>query len=73
MDYDKQESKHPTVLIQRGTVQLLKSLSICAGLYAEEAQCEAVKTLSGLLKTLVQHGCNKDQCQYHVKSIALST
>jgi len=50
---------HPTLLIKQATTQLLQSLTICAGVDADNAERAAIKTLSGLLRTLVDAGCSQ--------------
>ncbi|KAK6172413.1 hypothetical protein SNE40_016067 [Patella caerulea] len=57
-DKCKPESKHPTSLVRRSTINLLRILSVCAGVYADKAQKEAIGALSGLMRTIVDHGCN---------------
>ena len=52
-------SHHPTLLIKQATTQLLQSLTICAGVHADGAEKEAIRTLSGLLRTLVDAGCSQ--------------
>ncbi|KAK7097783.1 E3 ubiquitin-protein ligase HERC2-like isoform X3 [Littorina saxatilis] len=54
----KPESKHPTSLIRKSTVGLLKVLSLCAGIHANRAQPEAIGALSGLMHSIVEAGCN---------------
>ena len=51
-----QENKHPTALIRRSTVGLLKSLCLCAGIHADSAQPEAVASLAGLLLSIIDAG-----------------
>ncbi|KAK3100706.1 hypothetical protein FSP39_024049, partial [Pinctada imbricata] len=52
------ESKHPTQLIRRATLNMLKNLSICCGVYTESTQKEAVNTLCGLMRKIVDAGHN---------------
>ena len=54
----KPESKHPTSLVRKSTVGLLKVLSLCAGIHACRAQPEAIGALSGLMHSIVEAGCN---------------
>ncbi|XP_077868707.1 E3 ubiquitin-protein ligase HERC2-like [Saccoglossus kowalevskii] len=56
----KRESSHPTVLIHYAGVCLLRSLAVCTGVHAENMQKEAVRTVCGLLRTLVDAGCSND-------------
>ncbi|CAG5129601.1 unnamed protein product, partial [Candidula unifasciata] len=52
------ESKHPTNLIRKSTLNLLTTLSLCAGIHSENAQPEAVASLCGLMLSIVDAGCN---------------
>ncbi|KAJ8297784.1 hypothetical protein KUTeg_024315 [Tegillarca granosa] len=58
MDISKPESKHPTSLLRRSSLTLLRTLSICAGINAEETQSDAISTLCGLMRNIVDCGCN---------------
>ncbi|KAL3879973.1 hypothetical protein ACJMK2_032247, partial [Sinanodonta woodiana] len=58
MDVSKPDSKHPTALIRRSTLALLRSLSVCAGIHSEHTQKEAIGTLCGLMRNIVDCGCN---------------
>ncbi len=58
IDNNKHEIQHPTSLIQNATLQLLRTLTICSSIQAESAQTEAVHTLCGLLRTIVNSGCS---------------
>ncbi|XP_077983839.1 E3 ubiquitin-protein ligase HERC2-like [Glandiceps talaboti] len=55
------ESSHPTVLIHYAGIHLLRSLAICTGVHAENMQKEAVRTVCGLLRTLVDAGCRNEE------------
>ncbi|ESO89418.1 hypothetical protein LOTGIDRAFT_218809 [Lottia gigantea] len=55
-DSESAESKHPTSLVRRSTISLLRILSVCAGVYADKAQKEAISAMCGLMRTLVDHG-----------------
>ncbi|XP_070553640.1 E3 ubiquitin-protein ligase HERC2-like isoform X2 [Ptychodera flava] len=57
----KRESNHPTVLVHYAGIHLLRSLAICTGIHAENMQKEAVRTVCGLLRTLVDAGCSTDE------------
>ena len=47
------ENHHPTSKIKQASLQLRRCLTVCSGLYAEDAQKEAVEALSGHLKAIV--------------------
>jgi len=51
-----ERSRHPTALMQTSTVNLLKTLSLTAGIHAEVLRADATRALSGLLRTLVESG-----------------
>ena len=53
-----EKSSHPTAMMLTSTVNLLKSLSLSAGIYAEVLQTDATRTLCGLLRMLVESGAN---------------
>lgn len=53
-----EKSAHPTAIMLTSTVNLLKTLSLSSGIYAEVMQTEAVSTLCGLLRILVESGAN---------------
>ncbi|KAL5011340.1 hypothetical protein ScPMuIL_009891 [Solemya velum] len=57
-DVRKPESKHPTSLIRRSCLGLLRTMSVCSGIYAENAQKEAIGALCGLMRNIVDCGCN---------------
>lgn len=57
-DLKKNESKHPTLMIRRATLTLLRVISVATGVYSETAQKEAVNTLCGLMRNVVDCGCN---------------
>ncbi|XP_048243824.1 E3 ubiquitin-protein ligase HERC2-like isoform X1 [Haliotis rufescens] len=54
----KPESKHPTSLVRRSTIWLLCSLSVSAGIHSDRAQKEAIGSLCGLMRNVVDCGCN---------------
>ncbi|XP_065932278.1 E3 ubiquitin-protein ligase HERC2 isoform X5 [Magallana gigas] len=54
----KVESRHPTAIIRRSTLYLLRNLSLSCGIYAEQAQKEAVSALCGLMRKILDAGCN---------------
>ncbi|XP_074492829.1 E3 ubiquitin-protein ligase HERC2 isoform X1 [Sebastes fasciatus] len=61
-----EKSSHPTAMMLTSTVNLLKTLSLTAGIYAEVLQTDATRTLSGLLRMLVESGANdKSGCHSH--------
>lgn len=45
-------------MLMTSTVNLLKTLSLSAGIHAEVMQLEATRTLCGLLRMLVESGVN---------------
>ena len=49
-------SAHPTVLIRRATLSLLRCLVISAGIHADDIPNNALKTVSGLLLTILDKG-----------------
>ncbi|XP_022531523.2 E3 ubiquitin-protein ligase HERC2 isoform X2 [Astyanax mexicanus] len=53
-----EKSTHPTAVMLTSTVNLLKTLSLSAGIHAEVMQTEATRTLCGLLRMLVESGAN---------------
>jgi len=57
-DLKKNESRHPTLMIRRATLTLLRTVSIATGIYSESTQKEAVSTLCGLMRNVVDCGCN---------------
>uniref|UniRef100_A0A3Q3AXX1 E3 ubiquitin-protein ligase HERC2 n=1 Tax=Kryptolebias marmoratus TaxID=37003 RepID=A0A3Q3AXX1_KRYMA len=61
-----EKSSHPTAMMLTSTVNLLKTLSLSAGIYAEVLQTDALRTLCGLLRMLVESGVNdKSSCHSH--------
>uniref|UniRef100_A0A3B5ANJ8 HECT-type E3 ubiquitin transferase n=1 Tax=Stegastes partitus TaxID=144197 RepID=A0A3B5ANJ8_9TELE len=61
-----EKSSHPTAMMLTSTVNLLKTLSLSAGIYAEVLQTDATRTLCGLLRMLVESGANdKSGCHSH--------
>lgn len=52
------DGAHPTAMLLTSTVNLLKTLSLSAGIHAEVMQLEATRTLCGLLRMLVESGVN---------------
>lgn len=53
-----EKSAHPTAIMLTSTVNLLKTLSLSSGIHAEVMQVDAVSTLCGLLRILVDSGAN---------------
>lgn len=53
-----EKSSHPTAMMLTSTVNLLKTLSLSAGIYAEVLQADATRTLCGLLRMLVESGAS---------------
>lgn len=53
-----EKSSHPTAMMLTSTVNLLKTLSLSAGIHAEVLQTDATRTLCGLLRMLVESGAN---------------
>ncbi|XP_024133920.1 E3 ubiquitin-protein ligase HERC2 isoform X1 [Oryzias melastigma] len=53
-----EKSGHPTAMMLTSTVNLLKTLSLSAGIYADVLQTDATWTLCGLLRMLVESGAN---------------
>uniref|UniRef100_A0A3P9BK00 E3 ubiquitin-protein ligase HERC2 n=1 Tax=Maylandia zebra TaxID=106582 RepID=A0A3P9BK00_9CICH len=61
-----EKSSHPTAMMLTSTVNLLKTLSLSAGIHAEVLQSDATRTLCGLLRMLVESGANdKSGCHAH--------
>ncbi|XP_048855280.1 LOW QUALITY PROTEIN: E3 ubiquitin-protein ligase HERC2 [Brienomyrus brachyistius] len=61
-----EKSAHPTALMLTSTVNLLKTLALSAGIHAEVMQMEAMRTLCGLLRMLVESGAgDKTGCSTH--------
>ena len=58
------ESHHLTSLIHRSTLQLLRAVALCSGLYADNAQKDVVATLAGLLRLTVQAGCKPETSKW---------
>ncbi|XP_028301238.1 E3 ubiquitin-protein ligase HERC2 isoform X2 [Gouania willdenowi] len=53
-----EKSSHPTAMMLTSTVNLLKTLSLSAGIYSDVLQTDATRTLCGLLRMLVESGAN---------------
>lgn len=53
-----EKSVHPTAIMLTSTVNLLKTLSLSSGIHAEVMQVDAISTLCGLLRILVESGAN---------------
>uniref|UniRef100_A0A8D3BZ47 HECT-type E3 ubiquitin transferase n=1 Tax=Scophthalmus maximus TaxID=52904 RepID=A0A8D3BZ47_SCOMX len=60
-----EKSSHPTAMMLTSTVNLLKTLSLSAGIYAEVLQTDATRTLCGLLRMLVESGANEKSGSCH--------
>uniref|UniRef100_G3PKS4 MIB/HERC2 domain-containing protein n=1 Tax=Gasterosteus aculeatus TaxID=69293 RepID=G3PKS4_GASAC len=56
-----EKSSHPTAMMLTSTVNLLKTLSLTAGIHAEVLQTDATRTLCGLLRTLVESGASDNE------------
>ncbi|XP_067368465.1 E3 ubiquitin-protein ligase HERC2 isoform X5 [Channa argus] len=59
-----EKSSHPTGMMLMSTVNLLKTLSLSAGIYSDVLQTDATRTLCGLLRMLVESGAN-DKSGWH--------
>ena len=65
----KADSCHPTGLLYKAGTQLLRTLTLCTGIHADNMQPEAIQTQSGLLRTLVDVGCSHPvTLQNHLES-----
>lgn len=53
---DSRLSAHPTVLIRRATLSLLRCLIISTGIHADDVPMTALKTVAGLLHTVLDKG-----------------
>ncbi|KAL1023407.1 hypothetical protein UPYG_G00040470 [Umbra pygmaea] len=53
-----EKSCHPTALMLTSTLNLLKTLSLSAGIHAEAMQSDATHTLCGLMRILVESGAS---------------
>lgn len=53
-----EKSVHPTAIMLTSTVNLLKTLSLSSGIHAEVMQVDAISTLCGQLRILVESGAN---------------
>nr|XP_014343905.1 PREDICTED: E3 ubiquitin-protein ligase HERC2 [Latimeria chalumnae] len=51
-----EKNVHPTVVMLTSTVNLLQTLSLSTGIHADVMQSEAIRTLCGLLRMLVESG-----------------
>uniref|UniRef100_A0A3B3D0M2 E3 ubiquitin-protein ligase HERC2 n=1 Tax=Oryzias melastigma TaxID=30732 RepID=A0A3B3D0M2_ORYME len=60
-----EKSGHPTAMMLTSTVNLLKTLSLSAGIYADVLQTDATWTLCGLLRMLVESGANDKSGHSH--------
>ncbi|XP_056895396.1 E3 ubiquitin-protein ligase HERC2 isoform X1 [Takifugu flavidus] len=60
-----EKSSHPTAMMLTSTVNLLKTLSLSSGIYAEVLQTDATRTLCGLLRMLVESGANDKGSHTH--------
>lgn len=58
-DVHRPDVKHPTASIRRTTLTLLRALALCTGIEAEDAQKEAVGALCGLIRNVIDSGCNQ--------------
>ena len=61
-------SQHPTLLIGRATVNLVRVLSIGCAVHGAAVQPEAVSVLCGLLKTIVGAGHAQWQGRWYFSS-----
>jgi hypothetical protein len=61
---DGKLSVHPTVLIRRATLSLLRCLVISAGIHADDIPINALKTVSGLLLTILDKGSSGTDTVY---------
>ncbi|XP_033111225.1 E3 ubiquitin-protein ligase HERC2-like [Anneissia japonica] len=52
----RDESAHPSSLLRRSCICLLRSLAVSCGLHGESMQKNAISTISGLLHRIVQTG-----------------
>ena len=69
-------SAHPNVLIRRATLSLLRCLVISAGIHADDIPVTALKTVSGLLLTILDKGSSglyKDRINVHKRIFELLT
>lgn len=68
-----QGSKNVRGILKKVCYQLLRCLSLCTGMHSDRAQNDAVSTLCGLMRTVVQMGCTHDQpgkmCPYTMNNI----
>ncbi|XP_064637694.1 E3 ubiquitin-protein ligase HERC2-like isoform X2 [Lineus longissimus] len=53
----KTESRHPTPLVRRSTLQFLRLIAISTSIHSEDIQREAVGTMCGQLRNIVECGC----------------
>lgn len=53
---DGKQLSNPTSLIRRSTLALLRCLVISAGIHADDIPLNALKTVSGLLFTILDRG-----------------
>lgn len=58
---------HPTALLRHATLSLLRCLVISAGIHADDIPINALKTVSGLLLTILDKGSSgKDSTKYFI-------
>uniref|UniRef100_A0A3Q2Y7Y6 E3 ubiquitin-protein ligase HERC2 n=1 Tax=Hippocampus comes TaxID=109280 RepID=A0A3Q2Y7Y6_HIPCM len=57
-----EKSSHPTAMMLTSTVNLLKTLALSSGIYADVLQTDATRTLCGLLRILVESAANDKMC-----------
>nr|XP_057930110.1 E3 ubiquitin-protein ligase HERC2 isoform X4 [Doryrhamphus excisus] len=61
-----EKSSHPTAMMLTSTVNLLKTLALSSGIYADVLQTDATRTLCGLLRMLVESAAHdKTGCHSH--------
>ncbi|XP_061894415.1 E3 ubiquitin-protein ligase HERC2-like [Entelurus aequoreus] len=61
-----EKSSHPTAMMLTSTVNLLKTLALSSGIYADVLQTDATRALCGLLRTLVESAIgDKTGCHAH--------
>lgn len=50
------DTTNPAGVIRQATLQLLRCVTICSGIHADKMQKEAIATLCGLLRVIVDAG-----------------
>ncbi len=64
IDNNKHELPHPTRVLESATLQLLRVVALCSSSHADHAQSDALHTLCGLLRSVVQTAADRTASEY---------